>query len=60
MPNIQEESEDSQHEVHETDPEVSFHPHHHLQPPTSQVGHPQPAWQGFTCTILKVHTWTGW
>ena len=43
MPNIQEESEGSQWEDdHESNPEVSFHPHNHLQPSTSQVGHPQP------------------
>ena len=43
MPNIQEESEGSQQEDHhESNPEVSFHPHHHLQPSISQVGHPQP------------------
>ena len=43
MPNIQEESEGSQWEDdHESDPEVSFHPCHHPQPSTSQVGHPQP------------------
>ena len=43
MPNIQEESEGSQQEGdHESNPEVSFHPRHHLQPSTSQVGHPQP------------------
>ena len=43
MPNIQEESEGSQwKEDHESDPEVHFHPCHHPQPSTSQVGLPQP------------------
>ena len=36
MPNIKEESEGSQQEDnHESNPEVSFHPHHNLQPFTS-------------------------
>ena len=39
MSNTQEELSSTE---HETDPEVSFHPHQPLQPSTSEVRQPQP------------------